>query len=225
MSQPPHIADTAAIVEVLARHSVRSIVIGGVAGNLHGSATVTQDLDVCYARDRANLEALARALRELEVTLRGAPPGLPFRADEPTLRMGLNFTFDTKYGPLDCLGEATGISRSAVDDLDLHRTIAMQLGRSTYEVLAPNAERMRIGETDVLVASLDDLIRMKRGAGRPQDLIEVERLTALREVREEAAPYIAVARKRAARAPAAPARRNARRTRRVAVPVRRRTRH
>lgn len=37
----------------------------------------------------------------------------------------------------------------------------------------------------VLVAALDDLIRMKRAAGRPQDLIEVHNLSALREVREK----------------------------------------
>jgi len=37
----------------------------------------------------------------------------------------------------------------------------------------------------VLVASLDDLIRMKRAAGRTKDLLEVENLSKLREVREE----------------------------------------
>jgi hypothetical protein len=37
----------------------------------------------------------------------------------------------------------------------------------------------------VMVASLDDLIRMKRAAGRNKDLIEVENLSALREVRED----------------------------------------
>ena len=83
------------LLGTLARHEVRFIVIGGIAGNAHGSTTATLDLDVCYERDNANLRCLVAALRELKVTLRGAPPGLPFKADERAVRNGSNFTFDT----------------------------------------------------------------------------------------------------------------------------------
>jgi hypothetical protein len=162
-----------ALLGALLRHGVRFVVIGGIAGNAHGSTTATLDLDICYARDGRNLDALAAALKEVKATLRGAEPGLPFRADARAIRNGLNFTFSTTFGDLDCLGDASGY---------------------TYESLAPNAERTVLGGTvlggsDVLIASLDDLIRMKRAAGRIKDLVEVENLSKLREVREEHGLY------------------------------------
>lgn len=158
-----------AMVEVLQRHAVDFLIIGGIAGRLHGSTTMTRDLDICHAWTPQNLERLATALREFEATLRGAEPGLPFKLDARTLRNGRNFTFSTKYGSFDCLADPGG--------------------GMTYELLLPNAEWADLDGVRVRMASLDDLIRMKRAAGRRKDLIEVENLSALREVREEAASY------------------------------------
>jgi len=159
-----HDLDVPALFGVLAQHRVRFVVIGGIAANMLGSTTVTRDLDICYAREPADLEALAGALRELSVTLRGAEADLPFKLDARTLRSGLNFTFRSALGDFDCIGEASGVF--------------------TYVSLAPNAETVTVDGRDIAVASLDDLIRMKRAAGRIKDLIEVENLSALREVRE-----------------------------------------
>src|SRR5580693_7594428 len=97
--------DLRLIVETLVDHGVAFVVVGGVAGVAHGSARNTFDLDICYARDGANLQRLVRALAPLHPTLRGAPPGLPFLWDAETLRRGLNFTLDTDIGSLDLLGE------------------------------------------------------------------------------------------------------------------------
>ena len=58
-----------------------------------------------YARDAANLDRLARTLEPLSPYLRGAPAGLPFKLDVPTLARGLNFTLTTAMGDLDLLGE------------------------------------------------------------------------------------------------------------------------
>lgn len=161
--------DPIGIIELLVRHDVRFVLIGGVAGNAHGSTTYTLDTDICYQRDERNLEKLAAALRELRVTLRGADPSLPFKIDARTIRNGLNFTFETaEHGAFDCLGEASGY---------------------TYEILAANAERGDIGGVTAPIASLDDLIRMKRAAGRLKDLVEVENLSKLRDVREERGLY------------------------------------
>lgn len=158
-----------ALVETLHRHAIDFLVIGGIAGRLHGSTTITRDLDICHARTPENLERLAAALRELEATLRGAEGGLPFKLDGRTLRNGLNFTFSTKYGSFDCLGDPGG--------------------GMTYELLLPNAQWADLEGVRIRMTSLDDLIRMKRAAGRRKDLIEVENLSALREVREEQATY------------------------------------
>lgn len=146
---------------VLARRRVRFVLIGGFGARLHGSPSITNDLDICYARDERNLGRLARALVDLEARLRGAPAGIPFLLDARTLEAGDHFTFATSAGGLDCLGTPAGVG--GFDELDR------------------NASGMDLDGLAVRVASIDDLIRMKMAAGRPKDLIEVEVLGALRQ--------------------------------------------
>jgi hypothetical protein len=149
------------IVLLLGRHDVRYVLIGGMAAVTHGSPLVTQDVDICHARDGANLERLAQALAEVHANLRGAPVGLPFRLDAETLRRGDSFTFTTDLGALDILGTPAG--------------------STGYDDLVRTADAYQLFGQRVLVASLDDLIRMKRAAGRPKDLLALEELGALRE--------------------------------------------
>jgi glutathione S-transferase len=153
--------DPLAALQALHQEGVRFVVIGGIAARLLGSPTVTRDLDICYARDTANLERLARVLARLEARLRGAPPDLPFRPDARTLAAGDHFTLATTAGDLDVLGTPAGVAG--------------------YAQLERMAERLDLDGMTVLVASLDDLIAMKRAAGRPKDLVELEILGALRD--------------------------------------------
>jgi hypothetical protein len=148
--------------EALLAHRVRFVVIGGFAAQLLGSSLLTGDLDVCYAREDENVERLAKALRDLHATLRGAPRDVPFVLDARVIRMGDHFSFDTDAGALDCLGTPSGIPGG-------------------YEELERAAEEFEAGPHRVKVASIDDLIRMKRAAGRPKDLRVVEELGALRD--------------------------------------------
>ena len=145
---------------------VRFVLIGGVAARVQGSPTLTRDLDICYARDPANLEATAGVLDRAHARLRGVAEDVPFRLDARSLRAGDTLTFVTDFGDLDILGRPSGT-----------------LG---YEDLVKDAQPLDLGGFVVLVASVDDLIRMKLAAGRPKDLIEAEVLGALRE---EAAAY------------------------------------
>jgi hypothetical protein len=107
----PEPADFQTLLHRLTSEKVKFIVIGGMAMVSHGSAFITADLDICYERSDTNLEALARALRPLRPYLRGAPPGLPFHLDGPTLKAGLNFTLTTVAGDLDLLGEVKGVGQ------------------------------------------------------------------------------------------------------------------
>jgi hypothetical protein len=157
--------DVVRIIETLVRHRVRFILIGGLAGNVHGSPRLTLDFDMCYARDRENLQALAAVLEELRARLRGAPPDLPDVIDAVFLRNGDHFTFATDAGDFDCLGTPAGTSG--------------------FDDLARSAEPLDVGGRTVLVASLSDLIRMKRAAGRPKDMSDIETLGALQEVVDE----------------------------------------
>jgi predicted nucleotidyltransferase len=140
------------------------IIVGGVAGALHGAARATYDLDIVYARDTTNLKRLTVALQGLEPYLRGAPKGLPFRWDVETLTRGLNFTLTTAAGDIDLIGEITGGGR--YEDLLSH----------TIEVEA-------FGVTCRSV-TLRTLIALKRAAGRPRDFDAIAELEALLEERD-----------------------------------------
>ena len=141
------------LLGALIRHGVDFIVVGGVAGWVHGSSYPTYDLDVAYARDRGNLERLAGALVELGARWRGGPPDLPIELDATMLDNGANFTFDTPFGRFDVLGELSGIR----DYEDLRRGARIE----SYDGL------------DIRVASLDHLIAMKRSANRTKDRLMV----------------------------------------------------
>jgi hypothetical protein len=154
--------DPVHILRRLQAHGVRFVLIGGLAAKAHGSPTLTVDIDICYARDRDNPERLAAALGELGAVLRGAPADLPFHPDRRTLERGDSFAFTTDHGDFDILGTPSGTTG--------------------FDELEANAEDADLGEGLVVrVASLDDLIRMKRAAGRPKDRIELEVLGALRD--------------------------------------------
>ena len=157
--------DPLRLLRELNEAGVRYVVIGAFAGRLLGSPTMTRDLDICHARDRANLDALAGVLVGLNARLRGVDPDLPFLLDARTLAAGDSFTFVTDAGDLDIL--------------------ATPQGTMGYEELARTATKTDLDELAVLVTSIDDLIRMKRAAGRPKDLIEVEVLGALRDEIDE----------------------------------------
>jgi hypothetical protein len=160
MPKPP-VLDPSGLLRALVGNDVHFVVIGGVAGTLHGSTTLTADLDILFERDAANLDRLAKVLVELHAVRRDLPDGVKTPIDARALRNGTTFLLSTDLGDLDCIAETAS-------------------GGFTYEQIAPTAERMRLGrELVVVVAALDELIRMKRATGRPKDRIEVETLAAL----------------------------------------------
>ena len=131
---------------------------------LLGSARLTRDLDICFAPDEDNLEALGGVLVELEAQLRGVDEEVPpFTPDAATLRNVQLLTLTTTQGWLD-----------------VHRTLD---GAPRYETLRRNAERFDIGGLSVLVASPDDMIAMKAAAGRLIDLADIEELKAIKRLR------------------------------------------
>ena len=66
-------------LSVLTASKVEFIVVGGVAGALHGSSYITQDLDVVYKRSKENIRRLVATLGPHKPYLRGVPEGLPFK--------------------------------------------------------------------------------------------------------------------------------------------------
>lgn len=160
---PPKAPDLHRLLEPLVRHGVDFVLIGGMAGIAHGSNYPSFDLDVVYARDRANIGRLVAALEEIGVRLRGAPEDLPFVLDARTIENGANFTFVTPFGDLDVLGEVAGIR--------------------SFDELNSEAEEREIAGLPIQVASIDHLIAMKRAANRPKDRNMVEEYLVIADER------------------------------------------
>jgi len=157
------VIDFPGVLRALADAGVRFIIVGGAAATAHGSARLTQDIDLVYDRSPENLRRLVQALGPHEPYLRGAPPGLPFRFDFETLQRGLNFTFTTKLGDVDLLGEI--------------------VGGGGYADLEPHTIRLDVFGIRCLCLDLGKLIAVKRAAGRPKDLEAIAELIVIRESR------------------------------------------
>jgi transcriptional regulator with XRE-family HTH domain len=151
-------ADPLRVLHALGRHEVRYVLIGGHAARCHGAATpVEADVDVCADWSPDNLDRLATALTDLNARRRDGDGPL----DAATLRDGVTFLLATDLGWLD--------------------VYAAPAGTTGYRDLAAAARPVPFDGLGVPVAALDDLIRMKRAAGRPKDRIAVDVLLALRD--------------------------------------------
>lgn len=157
--------DPTRLLRALVDGQVDFVVIGGVAAVLHGSARNTFDLDICFASDPSNLEALGAALVGLEARLRGVSEPVPFVPDAAALKRVDVLTLTTTAGDLDVLRVPTGAPR--------------------YDVLRGHADHYDVGGFEVRVASVEDLIAMKSAAGRSKDLTDVEELEAILRLRSE----------------------------------------
>ena len=149
-----------ALLERLVARGVDFVVIGGFAVIVHGHIRLTRDVDIAFATDPGNLDALGSLLVELDATPAGVTDPIPFAADARTLARVELLTLDTALGRLD-----------------VH---TRPPGAPPYEALRRNAARYRLGDFFLLIASIDDLLSMKRAAGRSSDVADVEALEAIR---------------------------------------------
>lgn len=161
---PPSL-DAPAILAVLEQHRVEYVVVGGYAAQLHGYSRVTTDIDVTPDRSPANLERLARALRDLGGGIRvdDLVEGLPFDTSPEALAGIRTLNLRTPHGDIDLTFEPDGTDG--------------------YPDLVRNARDHTIGTLHVHVAALADIIRSKTAAGRPKDL---QALPELRHLQQEA---------------------------------------
>jgi predicted nucleotidyltransferase len=157
--------DLEKLLPSLIRADVEFIVIGGVAGIVHGSARATYDVDLVYSRTDKNIQRLAQSLAPYKPYLREAPPGLPFVLDGKTIRSGLNFTLTTSLGDIDLFGEVAG-------------------GESYQDLLSHSFEVEAFGVRFKCV-DLPTLIRLKEAADRAKDRQAIAELRVLLEESEK----------------------------------------
>ena len=153
------------VLAALQSANVRFVLIGGLAMAAHGSDYATQDIDVGYSRDAENIRLISQALAGLHPRLRGFPEGLPFVWDERTVRAAANMTLDTDTSAVDILGDIPGVD--------------------SFEGLWARSVVIELYGFAVHVASIADLIAMKRTANRLKDQNHILELLELQKLLED----------------------------------------
>jgi hypothetical protein len=160
VADPPPDFDARALFAALARHDVEYVTIGGIAMQAHGGQRVTQDLDIAIAAAGDNLDRLAATLNDLDARMLG-PDGQRSKSTPSAALLGSSDQWHliTEHGRLDVV------------------TLPAHLG--PFGEMRARAHEAQLGEITVPIAHRDDLVRMKRAAGRPQDIADVELLESL----------------------------------------------
>ncbi len=149
--------DAERILRVLDEQEVEYVLIGGLAVQTHGHVRrISGAVEFIPAPDPANLKRLADALRFLDARVLN-PGKEDVEVDAKMLPRATIWQFATREGGIDVMHEVPG-------------------GRS-YSELSDRALHVKLGDVDVPVVGLDDLIRMKLARGRPLDLADVAALT------------------------------------------------
>lgn len=148
--------DAERILRTLAGHGVDYVLIGGLAVQTHGHVRTTNDADLIPAPDPDNLARLASALRDLDARVLN-PGEEDTEIDATMLPRATIWQFTTRDGGIDVMHEVPG--------------------GSPYAELSDRSLRVQLGDIEVQVVDLDDLIRMKLARGRPVDLADVAALT------------------------------------------------
>ena len=154
-----------ALLAALGAAEVRYILIGGFAVTAHGFSRTTKDLDIVPDPDPENLRRLAGVLAEVNAEVLGMGELAEEEIVQPDadgLAQGGNFVLSTKHGRLDVM-----------------QLVGPNL---EYSDLAEAAIEDEVFGHRVRFCGYDHLVAMKEAAGRPEDLLDLERL---REARGE----------------------------------------
>ncbi len=144
--------DTEGLLKSLKEHKVDFVVIGATAFPVHGYARATLDIDIFIRPTEVNTQRTWRALKD--------------------------FGYDvTDIKEKDLLKKKLLIRQYAVET-DIHPFVK----GISFEQIWKNKVKAKFGNTFIYFASLDDLIKMKRAAGRIKDLEDLKYLKRLKKL-------------------------------------------
>ena len=146
--------DTEDLLKLLKENRVDFVVIGATAFPVHGYARTTLDIDIFIKSARENAERVWEALNK--------------------------FGYDmTDISIEDLLTKKLLIRQYAVET-DIHPHVK----GINFEEVWENKVRAKFGNTIVYFASLDDLIKMKKAAGRAKDLEDLKILQEIKKMKK-----------------------------------------
>jgi len=144
---------------------VRYVVVGGLAVVLHGHARLTVDVDLVVDLGED------QALRAIDALVRlGLRPRVPVNPRDFADRSIREAWIRERGMQVFSMFDPSNPMR--VVDLFVDHPVP-------FEELWSRSQELELRDTIVRVASIPDLIRLKRLAGRPQDLADIEQLEAI----------------------------------------------
>ena len=147
----------------LADAGIEFVVIGGFAGTLHGSALITDDVDVCAVLSADSVEKIRSAFADLHPVHRQTHRRMSF-LDNPRAGVALdNLYLETDHGIIDVLTSVLGVG--------------------DFARLKERAIKIPLYGRMILLISLEDLIVATEAVGREKDLLAVKELRAIAAMR------------------------------------------
>ena len=143
--------DTESLLKSLKDHKVRFVIIGATAFPVHGYSRATLDIDIFIKPETSNAEKTLSALEE--------------------------FGYDVKDITVDELLTKKILIRQSLVETDIHPYVK----GVSFDKVWQNKVKAKFGDTFVWFASLDDLIKMKKAAGRPKDREDLKYLLKLKK--------------------------------------------
>lgn len=141
------------LFRLLKEHNVYFVIIGATAFPVHGYARATFDIDIFVKPDRVNAKRTWEALKE--------------------------FGYDMTDISIDDLLKKKLLIRQYAVEADIHPFVK----GVSFELVWKNKIRKKFGNTLVYFASLNDLIKMKKAAGRQRDLEDLKILQNLKKLK------------------------------------------
>ena len=143
--------DTESLLKSLKDHKVQFVIIGATAFPVHGYSRATLDIDIFIRPEISNAKKTLSALKD--------------------------FGYDISDIALDELLTKKILIRQYLVETDIHPYVK----GVSFDTVWKNKVKAKFGETFVWFASLDDLIKMKRAAGRPKDREDLKYLLKLKK--------------------------------------------
>ena len=139
------------LLKLLKENRVKFVIIGATAFPVHGYSRATLDIDIFIKADEENAHRALKALSE--------------------------FGYDVTDLTVDELLTKKVLIRQYRVETDIHPVVK----GITFEKVWKNKVKAKFGKTFVWFASLNDLIKMKKAAARPQDLEDLKYLRRLKK--------------------------------------------
>ena len=161
--------DLLLIMKALSGARVRYLVVGGVAVVLHGHVRMTADLDLIVGLEESNARLAMQTFETLGFRAR-APVAMSTFADRPTRESWIREKGLTVFSLWNPNMPLTEVDLFVDEPLD-------------FDAAYSRALHLPVAGLSIPVASIDDLIALKKIAARDKDLLDIRVLEQIRNTR------------------------------------------